>query len=115
MKSRRIRQQAIPLAAGLHERASESLFIPGNVRLAAKKRRDGDQPALQLAAFEGDVDIAGALIAGNDGGLGAEHVVEELGNMIGDRSGARGTAFWRLATLAHIVDGFIRTVAAHDK
>ena len=66
VERRRFRQQRISFASGLHERTGKAFFEPTDVRLAAKKSRDGDQPALQLAAFERHVDVRRALITSDD-------------------------------------------------
>jgi hypothetical protein len=85
------------------------------VRFAAKKRRDGDQSALQFAALQGNVDVPGALISSDDDRLGAENVLYKLRDVISDRGRAGGATFGRLAALAQVVDSFVRTITANDK
>ena len=112
---RRLRQARVAFAAGLKEMAHKVGLAPGVIGLAAEEGFDGKSAAVNFAAFDAEIDVGAAGIAGDDVELGADGFLEQFW-IIGVRAGdAGGAAFGRLFGVFHVRDGLVRTVGAHIK
>src|SRR5687767_6276198 len=67
--SRNLGQPVIALAARLYQHANELFFAPAMKRLAPEEHRERSRVALNLALFDGQVDLASSRIAADDSEL----------------------------------------------
>src|SRR6266545_4806194 len=91
----------------------KAILAPGVIRLAAEECFNGKCPAVNLAAFDGQVDIRSTGIAGDDGEFGADGILQKFRKIGIGASDSSGTALWRLLGSANFFDGFVRAVGAH--
>ena len=96
------RQARISRRAGLHQDAREVGFAPCVVRFARMIRLNGEGAAMQLAALHGEIDLAAALVTGDDSKLGAESFFQHPRHVAARSARSRRAAFRRFFGLTNV-------------